>query len=288
MHIFCNNLLICLSKSTQCRHPQSHPQSISLSIAKMGVLGKFLVALFLYAIQYSELSSVILLVLPLPVKFQNHRTAANADAIDHQSWPNIVVALSILGTLACCPWTHLMFLCSQHRLPNSVAFTADVWLTAGLSAVLVRRLWLPALDVGYHLCLDAAAYAAAVVSGRCAEEFQPFIVWLQTDAVLWMRAALAAIFVWVGFVVTGIQAHVCGRWFEWFGRAPGDDARASAAMMMMGYRLDECCADDTGAIPAITKSAPNCGDSAGNRKSRSSLLQSTERRSSSRLRSSRH
>lgn len=187
-----------------------------------------------------------------------------------------------------------MFLCSQHRLPKSIAFTSDVWLTAWLSAVLVRRLWLPALDVGYHLCHDVAAYAAAVVSGRCAEEFQPFIVWLQSDAVLWMRAVLAAIFVWVGFVVTGIQAGVCGRWFEWFGRAPGDDARASAAMMMKGYRLDECCYggvgdDDAGAaIPAITRSAPNCGGSGGNRKSRSSLQQSAERRSSSRLRLSRH
>lgn len=231
----------------------------------MRVLFKFLVALLLYAVQYTELGCAVRCVRERLTGSSGGckcliTVAASSASVDHRSTPNLLVAVSLLGSFACCPWTQLAFRTNgrPHGLPAAIGCAVDAWLTAWLSAALMRQLWMPAVDVAYHLCQDAAAFAADVVSGRCADDFRALIGWLRSDAVLLVRGGLAAGCVWLMLVVTGVQAAVCRRWFEWFGRAPGDVAEMRRASFGGGHSLEECCQQfaDAG-DPAVTRSATN-------------------------------
>lgn len=204
----------------------------------MHLLVKFPVALLAYAAHYGGLGA-LLLHTAIPTHSHTRANTAGADIFDHLTVPTAIVTVSLLATLASCPWTRLVFHYTPHRPPRCVRLLLDVCLTASLTDALLRGCWLPALDAAFHACQSAAALLAALADGRFAGELRPAVRWLRLDAMRLVRATLALLVVWVMLAVTGVLAHLGARYFEWFGRADGDVAEQWIAGC---YSLDECAA----------------------------------------------
>lgn len=137
------------------------------------------------------------------------------------SMPNALVAFSLLVALGNCHFMQIIF--RNHAMPSWVANILDAFVTMYLTELIIRQFWIPLLDLSYCVCNQCAIYLHEFSKGGMVNTINPITVWLKTDAMHSIQMTIALGFVYIMLNVTGFVEFVKRLYFNWFGRAPGDD-----------------------------------------------------------------